>query len=65
MNDLVFKPVEPMPGSDRKLQYQMESVVEKALDQLLESQWFVDLVDDRVRMVIEIMNEETADAETE
>ena len=54
-----------MPGSDRKLQYQMESVVEKALDQLLESQWFVDLVDDRVRMVIEIMNEEAADAETE
>ena len=65
MNDLVFRPVVPMPGSDRKLQYQMESVVEKALDQLLESQWFVDLVDDRVRMVIEIMNEETADAETE
>ena len=65
MNDLVFRPVVPMPGSDRKLQYQMESVVEKALDQLLESQWFVDLVDDRVRMVIEIMNEEAADAETE
>ena len=66
MNDLVFKPSEPLPGLDKKLQHQMEALIEKALDELLESHWFVELVDDRIRMVVDIMNEESdTDAHSE
>lgn len=62
MNDLVFTPVEleewPEPLSD-DMQKRIHHGIEKGLDELLESEWFVNLVDQRVRMVIEIMNEES------
>lgn len=62
MNDLVFTPVEledwPEPLSD-DMQKRIQHGIEKGLDELLESEWFVNLVDQRVRMVIEIMNEES------
>ena len=62
MNDLVFTPVEleewPEPLSD-DMQKRIQRGIEKGLDELLESEWFVNLVDQRVRMVIEIMNEES------
>jgi hypothetical protein len=62
MNDLVFTPVEleqwpePLPED---MQKRIQHGIEKGLDELLESEWFVNLVDQRVRMVIEIMNEES------
>jgi hypothetical protein len=44
----------------------MEALIEKALDELLESHWFVELVDDRIRMVVDIMSEESdTDAHSE
>ena len=62
MNDLVFTPVEleewPEPLAD-DTQKRIQHGIEKGLDELLESEWFVNLVDQRVRMVIEIMNEES------
>ena len=41
------------------MQKRIQHGIEKGLDELLESEWFVNLVDQRVRMVIEIMNEES------
>ena len=62
MNDLVFTPIEleewPEPLSD-DMQKRIQHCIEKGLDDLLESEWFVNLVDQRVRMVIEIMNEDS------
>ena len=48
MNDLVFTPVEleewPEPLSD-DMQKRIQHGIEKGLDELLESEWFVNLVD--------------------
>ena len=40
--------------------------IEQALDRLMESDWFVELVDERIGIVVDIMNEEAeADAISE
>ncbi len=60
MSDIVFKPTEAprVEGLDPRLQSQVKQMIEHSLDELLESEWFVQLVDDRIRMVVEIINEE-------
>tara|TARA_R110000822_G_scaffold109578_1_gene239488 strand:- start:365 stop:565 length:201 start_codon:yes stop_codon:yes gene_type:complete len=66
MNDLVFKPVEPLQGLNQDLKNQINQAIEQALDRLMESNWFVELVDERIGIVVDIMNEEAeADAISE
>jgi|TARA_R110000796_G_scaffold104172_2_gene213949 hypothetical protein len=66
MNDLVFKPTEPLQGLNQDLKNQINQAIEQALDRLMESDWFVTLVDERIGIVVDIMNEEAeADAISE
>jgi hypothetical protein len=44
MNDLVFKAVEPMPSIDKGLQTSLEILIEKKLDDIFESERFIQLV---------------------
>ena len=41
MNDLVFKAVEPMPSIDKGLQTSLEILIEKKLDDIFESERFI------------------------
>tara|TARA_R110002167_G_scaffold36037_2_gene114680 strand:+ start:1658 stop:1858 length:201 start_codon:yes stop_codon:yes gene_type:complete len=66
MNDIVFKPTEPLQGLNQDLKNQINQAIEQALDRLMESDWFVELVDERIGIVVDIMNEEAeADAISE
>ena len=66
MNDIVFKPTEPLKGLNQDLKNQINQAIEQALDRLMESNWFVELVDERIGIVVDIMNEEAeADAISE
>lgn len=65
MSDLVFTPSDPEPELEplsADVQQHIDRVIHKELDELMESEWFVELVDQKVRMVIEIMNEESEQA---
>tara|TARA_R110000765_G_scaffold291558_1_gene387255 strand:- start:229 stop:429 length:201 start_codon:yes stop_codon:yes gene_type:complete len=66
MNDIVFKPTEPLQRLNQDLKNQINQAIEQALDRLMESDWFVELVDERIGIVVDIMNEEAeADAISE
>ena len=66
MNDIVFKPTEPLQRLNQDLKTQINQAIEQALDRLMESDWFVELVDERIGIVVDIMNEEAeADAISE
>ena len=58
MNDLVFKAVEPMPSIDKGLQTSLEILIEKKLDDIFESERFIQLVYKAIEDTIDLYNEE-------
>jgi len=58
MSDLVFKAVEPMPSIDKGLQTSLEILIEKKLDDIFESERFIQLVYKAIEDTIDLYNEE-------
>ncbi len=58
MNDLVFKAVESIPSIDKGLQTSLEILIEKKLDDIFESERFIQLVYKAIEDTIDLYNEE-------
>ena len=58
MNDLVFRTVESMPSIDKALQTSLEILIEKKLDDIFESERFIQLVYKAIEDTIDLYNEE-------
>jgi len=58
MNDLVFRTVESIPSIDKALQTSLEILIEKKLDDIFESERFIQLVYKAVEDTIDLYNEE-------
>ena len=58
MSDLVFRTVEPMPSIDKALQTSLEILIEKKLDDIFESERFIQLVYKAIEDTIDLYNEE-------
>ena len=63
MNDLVFRTVESMPSIDKALQTSLEILIEKKLDDIFESERFIQLVYKAVEDTIDLYNEEAEEVQ--
>ena len=63
MSDLVFKTVEPLPSIDKGLQTSLEILIEKKLDDIFESERFIQLVYKAVEDTIDLYNEEAEEVQ--
>ena len=63
MNDLVFRTVESIPSIDKALQTSLEILIEKKLDDIFESERFIQLVYKAVEDTIDLYNEEAEEVQ--